>query len=398
MFFKKHLTSTQKALIASIEKKVQDRNLNPKLAEKTEEILSILFEEDEIFNLYTTPAEKTLLSRSNFEKAVIQRAVECFEQAVSISNPGYIISNLRYDRHTILWGALIASADGIINPGDMNKTLSCARVDIIQCGNLLKKTANSLMQKKSNYTDPENFGPDDYNFIKERLEESFGEMDPQWLKFAVNQLPSEFNNPKAIFLILRNLLKQNEPVAVVKFKPETGNTYYLGTLYVKPEYRQGYGIGKMLINFVKSLTPAGTEFYGYNAVGSESTEILINNYTAVGTDIFKDPHGQYIYDLKVCLLNGREFKTKNTKKFTEKYIIKKSLSISKNGMAVPIKPGRANIFLKADATNRNNDLFAETAQKLFKDGYVLTRFFYNKTDAKADTGLTYAVFEKSLAI
>lgn len=417
MPFQKLLTPVQRSLLKSIRgSKPIPPVENLFVLKKVEQILSILFNQDKIFQEYTTDEIRSKLNEQKFQKTIIQRAVEFYEQSLSSKDIANKILAPRYNEKLIMWGAIIASANEIDNPDEFNKHIKCAQIQFIQGGNLLKKatpsdtpkaksstapdnrttttstsTTPNKMESPSHYTAPEIFGPTEYNFIKERLEESFAFMDPQWMKFAIEQLPAEFNNPKANFLILRNLLKQNEPVAVVKFKPETDNIYYLGTLYVKPEYKQGFGIGKLLINSVSSLTPPGTEFYGYNAVGSDSTETLINNYGAIGTDIFKDPNGEHIYDLKVVMQNYSRYKTQNRKIYSGNRIIRKAKSIE-----TITTTGRLpqQIFLKIDVTNKRNSQFAEKAKHLFEKDYVITRFFYELNKAKSDYSNAYIVFEK----
>ena len=281
-------------------------------------------------------------------------------------------------------GIFSAVAGEGTSPDAVNQISKNTRVDTVQCGDLIKDKSREAMQNPDNYLYPEQFSVEDYRMIVRNLERAYSEIDPGWLEHLIDNIPNDLSNQNVEFLMIRD--KNQKLVGTCKIKQKGEKEYYMGTLYVEPEYQQGFGMGQYLDAYLRENVEKDAKVEGTVAAANRAASRHIDVRGFVGTDIVTEGEGDKKSRPLINLdLNPQEkFATQDKTVFTEERI--QDIHAGKETLINPdIK------VILTDTSGNHAEVYTEELKPLFKQGYALTRFFYSDKDNQRET---YLVLEK----
>lgn len=123
---------------------------------------------------------------------------------------------------------------------EFNEAETWYTLEIVKGWDLLDKTDSLSMMNENNFKFNEKLSKDDFEFIISSIKEAHTYYDPNFINFATNYMPKDFNNPNSNFIFLRDENKKLVWVCKIEIK-EDGSNYYW-THYLKEELKWDFSL------------------------------------------------------------------------------------------------------------------------------------------------------------
>ncbi len=296
-----------------------------------------------------------------------------------------------------LWGCLLQAIGFKLDltnlaedAEELSLLLEGTKVNVFKGGPTMIKNKEE-MTNSDNYLNENIFSLKDYHQLVQYIRETYKDHAPTYGEFLIRGIGRDMSDPETTFYTLKN---GNTLVGTIKVKPymKNGklvpNTYYIGTLYVAPEYRQKFDIGSMLDRFAKANLPPGSRTVAHVSLGNMTSERHFNQEICVGIEVEEeeDLEGK-TGDLILMASDGRgQYTSKDLPKLELKRMASGEMSLPKD------------IYVfKTDSSAENQGEYSLLLRQNFEQGRDLTGVFYGMNEGKRHRQETYVVFETKKA-
>ena len=257
---------------------------------------------------------------------------------------------------------------------ELNESFPSFQTNIFNGGELIKSSDRKDMEDADNYLQPNEFNKGNYEMIVENFKKTYGKNKPGILDAIIDKIPKNLSNPNVQCLLVKN--NDGLPMGICMLEKIDKDHYRGSTFYVEEEFQRGFNIGMHIDQYVRNLVPKGAK-YEASVVATNTAAYRHINSGVVGTGI--TPLGSNDFEIVMDMKPKYKLKTRSDG-FSENRI----KQIYENGENIE--------NVKILLVNTSNYNYTVELNKLFKKGYVLSRFFY---DQGQDQGKTYLVLEKT---
>jgi len=336
--------------------------------ERFYQIISITRQEEEKFKeaLEASPDLSQKTNLIQLYRTTIGRGAELLNDAHENINKiedieAYLLEAKRYQLKLIAFRGIfdsITAGDRSVSPEEIEQ-LSADRIKVE-----IKKGGEM------------NLSETDKQMVINNIRKTYKGIDEGWAESLIEELPVNFSNPSANFILIRN--DEGALVAIGRADKVSEKEYHMGTFYVEDGYQ---GVGRYIGQYLEQDISKDALIKGVTAPGNLATmwHIEINGY--VGSKIVHQGKSKALIE---CDNHpGITFKTQDKKTYPQAKIIDMGEGDFEGG---EIK------IMHTNSSSTNDNFYEGELDQLFNLGYRLTRFFHE--DKKKEAANTWMVFEK----